>query len=317
MNTVSRAPLLQSPFAWLIRRELWENRYVWLVPVVVALAMVALAVVGWLFFGHDALHIDSETLEAMHGVMTTEQVAPYLSMGLTMVVVPFLIIVLVIQTVYACDALYGERRDRSILFYKSLPVSDTATVLAKAVVAAVVVPVAAILATLLTQVLLAVLTSLELYRVPLLVAALWSPRVWGSVVLMMAYLIVVLALWWLPFAALYLLISARAKRAPLLWVILLVSVVPIAEWIALRTHYVGSILLRRLMFYTDSMDGENFGAVLHRGMHGAPDPHPPLLSSVIAPVHFFSSPGLWAGLVAAAVMIAGAVWLRQRAEASS
>ena len=33
---------------------------------------------------------------------------------------------------YCLDALYGERRDRSILFWRSLPVSDTVAVLTKA-----------------------------------------------------------------------------------------------------------------------------------------------------------------------------------------
>jgi ABC-2 type transport system permease protein len=317
VNAVTRVPVLNTPFAWLIRRELWENRYIWLVPLVLALALFGLAMAGWLFFGRDALHIDRDTLEAMHGVMTAEQAAPYLSVGLAMVAAPFLFIAWAIQFFYACDAMYGERRDRSILFYKSLPVSDTATVLAKTVVAAVAVPVAALLAAVLTQLLLAVLTSLELYRIPVLLAALWSPRVWGAVLLLMAYLALVLSLWWLPLAGLWLLISARANRAPWMWATLFATVVPLAEWVALRTHYVGSLLLRRISFFTASIDGDGFGAVLNRGMHGAPDAHPPLLTSVIAPVQFFSSPGLWGGLVAAAALIAVTIWLRQRAEASS
>ena len=317
MNALTRAPLLQSQFAWLIRRELGENRYIWLVPLVTALAIFAAALAGWLFFGHAALHLDNNDLETMHHMTTVDQAAPYLSVGLATVGLPFLFIALAIQFFYAADALYSERRDRSILFYKSLPVSDTATVLSKAVVADVAVLVAAFLAALVAQLLLAVITSFELYRFPLLIAALWSPRVWGSVVLLMAYLVVALSLWYLPLVALWLLISARANRAPVLWATLLLTALPIAEWVALRTHYIWRLLVRRFNFYTASIDVDNFGAALQRGVHGAPDAHPPLVSNVIAPAQFFSSPELWAGLVAAALLLAATVWLRQRAEASS
>ena len=55
---------------------------------------------------------------------------------------------------YCLDALHGERRDRSILFWKSLPVSDLTTVLAKASVPCRVLPPRAFALALATQLML-------------------------------------------------------------------------------------------------------------------------------------------------------------------
>ena len=65
---------------------------------------------------------------------------------------------------YCLDALYGERRDRSILFWKSLPVSDLTTVLSKASIPIVVLPLLTFAVTVATQLIM------------LLSAAPFSPR---------------------------------------------------------------------------------------------------------------------------------------------
>ena len=49
--------------------------------------------------------------------------------------------VFIVGIFYCLDALHGERRDRSILFWKSLPVSDLTTVLSKVFVPLVILPV--------------------------------------------------------------------------------------------------------------------------------------------------------------------------------
>src|SRR5208283_3600079 len=67
--------------------------------------------------------------------------AELLIMGTTFIVAVF----------YCLDALYGERRDRSILFWKSLPVSDLTTVLSKASIPIVVLPLATFAITVVTQ----------------------------------------------------------------------------------------------------------------------------------------------------------------------
>ena len=108
---------------WSVRRELWENRSIYLAP----LAVAALFLLGFLI---SAIHPpaqmrDAMALDPMRHQELVEQpytFAAFFLMGITFIVAVF----------YCLDALYGERRDRSILFWKSLPVSDLTTVLAKA-----------------------------------------------------------------------------------------------------------------------------------------------------------------------------------------
>jgi hypothetical protein len=62
---------------------------------------------------------------------------------------------------YSLDALYSDRRDRSILFWKSLPLSDAETVLAKFCMAAAAIPVIAAAASIVGQLVLATGVSLK------------------------------------------------------------------------------------------------------------------------------------------------------------
>src|SRR5688500_3753928 len=61
-------------------------------------------------------------------------------MPLMMAPAPIMLTTLIIAFFYGLDALHGERRDRSILFWKSLPVSDRTPVLSKVLVMMAVLP---------------------------------------------------------------------------------------------------------------------------------------------------------------------------------
>src|SRR5206468_10746510 len=58
---------------------------------------------------------------------------------------------LIVGIFYCLDALYGERRDRSILFWKSLPVSDVMAVLSKLAIPIVILPLLSFAVTVATQ----------------------------------------------------------------------------------------------------------------------------------------------------------------------
>src|SRR3546814_13401578 len=64
---------------------------------------------------------------------------------------PFIVLAFVVFF-YCLGALYDERKDRSVLFWKSLPVSDAQTVLSKVGSAVVVAPVLAVIASLVTMI---------------------------------------------------------------------------------------------------------------------------------------------------------------------
>ena len=119
------------PFYWSVRRELWENRSIYIAPLIVAglvLFGYAISAIGLPHRRRALLLLDPAKQRAL-----VEQ--PYDVAAMMLMLTAFLVGVF-----YCLDALHGERRDRSILFWKSLPVSDLTTVLSKAIIPLVVLP---------------------------------------------------------------------------------------------------------------------------------------------------------------------------------
>jgi len=140
MNTVSESPTqptrlpLQSPtrpLYWSVRRELWENRSIYIAPLIVAAFEVfgfAISTIGLAERRRAVLLLDPA-----HQRAAIEQ--PYDLAAMMIIFIAF-----IVGVFYCLDALHGERRDRSILFWKSLPVSDLTTVFSKAIIPLVVLP---------------------------------------------------------------------------------------------------------------------------------------------------------------------------------
>src|SRR6478672_4547539 len=121
------APTVISPVRlmyWLIRRELWENRSIYIAPLAAAAVVLAAFLFGIIVMpGHRM-----STVMALDPAKQRAQIVlPYdVAAGLIMATAFF------VGLYYCLEALHSERSDRSILFWKSLPVSDLTTVLAKA-----------------------------------------------------------------------------------------------------------------------------------------------------------------------------------------
>ena len=122
---------LTRPWYWSVWRELWENRSIYIAPLIVA----AFEVFG---FGISTIGLADRRravllLDAAHQRAAIEQ--PYDLAAMMMIFIVF-----IVGVFYCLDALHSERRDRSILFWKSLPVSDLTTVLSKVTIPLVVLP---------------------------------------------------------------------------------------------------------------------------------------------------------------------------------
>jgi ABC-2 type transport system permease protein len=274
---------------WSIRRELWENRSIYIAP----LAAAAVVLVAFLFGiivmpGHRM-----STVMALDPAKQRAQIVfPYnIAAGLIMATAFF------VGLYYCLDTLYSERRDRSILFWKSLPVSDLTTVLSKASIPLVLMLFSFVL-TFVTQFIMLLLSSAVVLADGLSVATLWTHVSLLHRSLMLLYhLLTVHGLWYAPIYGYLLLVSAWARRAPFLWAVLPPLAISAVEKIAFNTTHFASWVAYRF---------------------SGPEPFTPApggtlmdVMAALTPAQFFSTPGLWTGLAAAAAFLFAAAQLRR------
>jgi ABC-2 type transport system permease protein len=204
----------------------------------------------------------------------------------------------IVGVFYALDALHGERRDRSILFWKSMPVSDLATVASKAAVPLLVLPLVGLGIALATQVLMLLAASGTLAYKGMDPSIPWTHVPWASTTVAMVYGMAMHALWFAPIFAWLLLVSSWARRSPFLWAVLPVLAGVAIERIAFGTGHFAAFLQHRI---TGGMQA--FVPEAAR----APITH----LAQLDPARFLSLPGLWLGLAFALACLALAVWLRR------
>jgi ABC-2 type transport system permease protein len=267
---------------WSVRRELWENRSIYVAPLAAA-AVCLLAFLTGLTLSpahrHQPLDIPYEF-------------AALLIMGTGFIVGIF----------YSLEALYGERRDRSILFWKSLPVSDFTTVLSKFAIPLVILPLLTFVIAIVTQFVMMLLSSAVLLGSGLGVGPLGARMSFFHMSLMLLYhLLTVHGLWYAPLYGWLLLISAWAPRAPFIWAFLPPFVIWGVEKIAFRTSHFLGMLQYRLSGPEPPATTARSGNLME-------------MVSALTPAQFFSTPGLWVGLAVAAIFLAAAVRLRRYRE---
>jgi ABC-2 type transport system permease protein len=199
--------------------------------------------------------------------------------------------------------LHGERRDRSILFWKSLPVSDVTTVLAKASIPLVILPLLTFAITVAMQWLMLLLSSAVLLASGLSVAVLWTKVSFLRMSWLLLYHVVTAhALWPAPIYCWLLLVSGWPRRATFLWAALPLVAIAGVEQIAFHTWHFAGLVTSRLLGAAPTVASTS------------PDMFPTDPMTHIAPAHFLSSPGLWIGLALAAVFLAATVRLRRYRE---
>ena len=268
---------------WSVRRELWENRSIYLVPLGVGVLIVIATAINVM---HMAPRLHTAPLDPAQQHQAIE--APFIFASLLL-----MFSTMIVSVFYSVDALYGERRDRSVLFWKSLPVSDTVTVLAKLSIPMVVLPLITFAVTFVVQWLMLLLGLLGAG------AGLWNQlelfRMWWSEFF---HLVAFHGIWWAPFWGWFLLASAWARRAPLLWATLPPLAIGFGEKIAFGTAHFAHWLNFR---FIGGMDAPPQAYAMSTGM---------LMSE--SPLGFFVNVHLWTGFAMCAVCIALAVRLRRQ-----
>jgi ABC-2 type transport system permease protein len=278
-------------FAWLLRRELWESRSIYLAPFAVTGLLLLGAVLGAFQMPAKMHKVAGLAPAAQHAALTDH----YMMASLLLMATTF-----VVSLIYCLDAFQSERRDRSILFWKSMPVSDLATVLSKATVPFVILPLLTVVLAAVAHAVMLLLSSAVLMASGQGAGTLWAhvslPEMW---LMLLYHMVTGHALWYAPIYGWLLFVSAWARRAPWLWAILPPLAIGVVEKIAFGSSVFGDLLANRL---SGGPGGTEF-TVASRMMD-------PLMQ--MTPGTFLASAGLWVGLVVAAGFVGGAVWLRRR-----
>ena len=292
-----------NTYLWLVRREFWENRAIWLIPA----ALSALLILAALFGGYQVVGaVDLSTVRSVVQAGALD--------GMIVIVVTFFVVMAIYSTWYLLDCLYADRKDRSILFWKSMPISDSVTVASKLGIALILIPLCYFAFADLTTLLMAFIISVRAGAS--IGSSLWRGDLWLEIQALWFYLIVTTAIWYLPVAGWLLLVSAWAKRAVILWSILPPLALVLAERMFLGTHVIAGQLAARLglLGYASHAFQYTPGAanwVMTEIGHDTITT-PVSVYRFVNAGGFLSSPETWIGAAVGAVLIAAAIQLRIR-----
>jgi ABC-2 type transport system permease protein len=221
-------------FYTLVRREFWEHRSLWMAPLCVTVLLLLCALLT-----HGALKIDAADSAEWLDPHIKTVVFALAQWGLT---IPHYLVMLLVMNFYLLDCLYAERKDRSILFWKSLPVTDGATVLSKLFVGCVILPLGTYVLALVTDVLFTIIWDLRalIGQAPELVV--WDTVAFLKTQTLMFLGLVISILWYAPFLGCFLLASASVRRNVLMWVTVVPLLALIVERIGFGVRYLSNFL---------------------------------------------------------------------------
>lgn len=278
------APVPTRPFYWSVRRELWENHSIYIAPSIVAAIILFGSFVG-------SFHLPGRRQSAFLLDPARRRAAIELPYDIAAVMLIFT--AFIIGVFYCLDALHGERRERSILFWKSLPVSDLTTVLSKAIIPLAVLPLITFTIIVVTQFVMLLVSTAALLPSGL-ASTTWANFNLFQQSLILLYGLVAIALWHAPIYGWALLISGLVRRATFLWAVLPLLAISFFEKITFNTSHFAAMLKDRLLGFAPEAFAFN--------AHAVPQ---------LTPGKYLSSPGLWIGLVFAVAFIVAAVRLRR------
>jgi ABC-2 type transport system permease protein len=274
------------PLYWSVWRELWENRSIYIAPLIVAVVVLF----GFLISTAGLPERRQAVLLLEPGKARAAIEMPYNVAAMMLIFTAF-----IVGVFYCLDALHSERRDRSILFWKSLPISDLTSVLSKASIPFVILPLVTFAIIVATQVIMLLWTSVLLMTHGMSPASTWSNVSFFQGCLILLDGLIAIALWHAPIYGWALLISGWARRATFLWAVLPLLGIGFFEKITFGTSYFASMLKDRLLGFAPQAFAFNPQSI------DCPQ---------LTPLTYLSSSGLWLGLIFAAVFVAIAV--RQR-----
>ncbi|MEY2546316.1 MAG: type transport system permease protein [Verrucomicrobiota bacterium] len=275
---------LTRPFYWSVWREVWENYSIWIAPTIVS----AIILFGSLV---SSFYLPGRRRNAM--LLDEAHRRAAIKMPYDIAAIMLLLTAFIVGVFYCLDALHGERRDRSILFWKSLPVSDLMAVLSKATIPLVVLPLVTFAITVVTQFVMLLISTAVLAPSGLAGTTFQNFNLFRESFVLL-YGLIAIALWHAPIYGWALLVSGWARRATFLWAVLPLLAISFFEKITFNTWHFASMVADRIGGFAP----EAFVFTPHT-------------SAQITPGKYLSTPGLWLGLIVAIVFVVAAIRMRR------
>ncbi len=298
----------------LIKREIWEHRSIWITPAAVAfvLTFLAIAMVIMVAAFGEAINPEIEKIaDATIPDGVRRAALAVLMLGNTSL---FIAAMWFLMIFYCLDSLYAERKDKSILFWRSLPITDAETVVSKLLTAVIAIPVATMAGVIISHILNLITMSFWLS-----IEGVNPFRfVWGAVPLFdtwAAVFVFLLAvpIWISPLLGWFLFISAWAKRGPFLRAVLPIAMLPILEYIIFKTWHLGMAIVNRLSLESmplyDIFDlAELFD---NDDLHTVVAEEGISLLALLDIGRFVTSVEVWAGMVVCGLFVTAAIYVRR------
>lgn len=295
----------------LLRRELWEHPAIYVTPLVIALIIAMLSITGQVAVSAFDQAVDIAILGATN--IGEAQRASAITILMVSVSMIFILAMWVLTIFYSLDSLYAERKDKSILFWRSIPVTDAETVVSKLVTSILVIPLVTFIVIAATHIIVMIISSVWVsIRGADAAFLIWqaAPLVenWAAILIFL----LALPLWLSPFVGWFLLVSAFTKRSPLLVALLPIILLPMLEKILLGTRMFSDAIFVRSakMPLLQGMDStglwrdeqEAISALGESGVN---------LWSLVDFTGFVSSPALWIGLAVCGLFTIASIYVRR------
>ena len=291
----------------LIKREFWEHRSIWVTPASIALLVSVATLTGETLLSEYGEAVDVAIAGASNaGELHRRAMLMGAMAAMTLL---FAIGAIIVMMFYSLDALYSERKDKSILFWRSLPITDAEAVISKALTLFLVIPMFALAGAIVTHLLTMVLSSVWIWAEggnPIHLiwrsAPVWDVWVTGFITA------ITVTIWVSPIFSWFLFVSAFTRRTPLLMAYLAPILVLIVEQM-LPISLLGRALRDRFtemplggIGYDIELDGEDLLQLTESDVS---------MLSMLDVSRFFASPSVWLGLVVTGLFIAAAIYVRR------
>lgn len=310
-QSILNSPSIKS-FKALIKREYWEHKgAMFYAPLVIAAFFAGLIILGLLTGG--SITVDhgtsttinfSEHLPKLVGEFensSQEKRVKGVQIALYSPMILFGFVMLIISAFYTLASLYDERKDKSILFWKSLPVSDTATVLSKFVTVCLLIPVLYFGVIAVFQLFLLLVSTVLAWFGGSLGTAIWGASNLFVVLFNTLISLVIASIWLAPVWAWLMFASSWAKKTAFLWGALPIFLLAIAEeWIFHSEHLI-ELVGKRIgggFVIMNSNLNNLVGADMFKG-------------NSVNWYDVFVMTEFWGGLIVSAIFLAGAVYIRR------